>query len=43
MDNLHKSKSSINVEELKELIEKTILMIGQTNVACLFERRTVQN
>lgn len=39
VDDLDKNKSSMNVEELKELIEKTILMIGQTNVACLFERR----
>lgn len=35
--NLDKKKSSMIVEELKELIEKKILMIGQTNVACLFE------
>lgn len=27
--NLNKTKCSINVEELKELIEKTILMIGR--------------
>lgn len=39
VDDLEKSKFSMNVEEQKELIEKTILMIGQTNVACLFERR----
>lgn len=37
--NLNKTKCSINVEELKELIEKTILMIGQISVACLFEHR----
>lgn len=33
VDDLDKRKSSMNVEELKELIKITILMIGQTNVA----------
>lgn len=36
VDALDKNKSSMNVEELKELIEKFILMTVQINVARLF-------
>ena len=39
VDDLEKDQSNMKIDELKELVEKTILMIGQTNVACLFERR----
>ena len=39
VDDLDKDQSNMKIDELKELVEKTILMIGQTNVACLFERR----
>ncbi|XP_062578759.1 uncharacterized protein LOC134240705 [Saccostrea cucullata] len=31
--------SSMEIEEVVNLLEKTILMIGQVNVACLYERR----
>lgn len=33
------TKPSIDMFDLKELIEKTILLIGQTNATCLYERR----
>ncbi|XP_061187959.1 uncharacterized protein LOC133195987 [Saccostrea echinata] len=40
MDKAHEgSKSSMEIEEVVNLLEKTILMIGQVNVACLYERR----
>ena len=31
--------ASMDIDELLELIEKTVLLVGQTNVACLYERR----
>ena len=31
--------SEMQITELLGLIEKTVLLIGQTNVACLYERR----
>lgn len=39
VDDLTRSQSKMNINDLKTLIEKTILLIGQTNFACLFERR----
>ena len=33
------STSSMEIEEVVNLLEKTILMIGQVNVVCLYERR----
>ena len=42
-DEMHKanegSTSSMEIEEVVNVLEKTILMIGQVNVACLYERR----
>ena len=32
-------KSGKSIQEVTELVEKTILMIGQVNTACLYERR----
>ncbi|XP_078330091.1 uncharacterized protein LOC144624336 [Crassostrea virginica] len=40
IDKAHEgSTSSMEIEEVVNLLEKTILMIGQVNVACLYERR----
>ena len=40
MDNIeNKTESKMNVDELRQLVEKAILMIGQANVACLFKIR----
>ncbi|XP_062584288.1 uncharacterized protein LOC134246041 [Saccostrea cucullata] len=40
MDKAHEgTTSSMEIEEVVNLLEKTILMIGQVNVACLYERR----
>ena len=35
----NKTESKLNIDELRQFIEKTILIIGQVNVAFLFERR----
>ena len=32
-------KSGKSIQEVTELVEKTILMIGQVNTACLYEKR----
>ena len=33
------TKSTMDFYDVKELMEKSILLLGQTNVACLYERR----
>ncbi|KAJ8308942.1 hypothetical protein KUTeg_013816 [Tegillarca granosa] len=34
----HSDRSTMSIDEITELIQKTILMIGQVNTACLYER-----
>ena len=38
-NNFSDVKPSIDMFEVKELLEKTILLVGQTNATCLYERR----
>ncbi|KAJ8322026.1 hypothetical protein KUTeg_000497 [Tegillarca granosa] len=35
----HSDRSTMSIDEITELIQKTILMLGQVNTACLYERR----
>lgn len=40
LDKAHEGHTStMDIEDVVKLLEKTILMIGQVNVACLYERR----
>ena len=40
LDEAHRGNTSkMEIGEVVELLEKTLLMVGQVNVACLFERR----
>ena len=34
----NKTESNVNVDKVSQLVENTILMIGEANLACFFER-----
>ena len=36
---LYKESSTMNIEQVAELIEKTVVLLGQVNTTCLYERR----
>ena len=36
---MDKESSAMNIEQMAELIEKTVVLLGQVNTTCLYERR----